>query len=76
MVEDVYAQTLRHVASAYLTFVAVDTQGQRIALPLIVPETDHQRRRYEDAGRRREMRSEEVSRKKLLRATLTPEWHI
>jgi acyl-CoA hydrolase len=76
MVEDVYAQTFRHVASAYLTFVAFDQQGQRIVVPQIVPETDHQQRRYEDAGRRREMRSPEVARKKEIRAMLTPEWHV
>ena len=76
MVEDVHAGTLRHVSSAYLTFVAVDRNGQRVVVPHIVPETEHQRRRYEDAGRRREMRSPEVARKKELRATLTPEWHI
>ena len=76
MVEDVHAGTLRHVSSAYLTFVAVDNKGQRLVLPQIIPETDHQRRRYEDAGRRREMRAGEVARKKELRATLTPEWHL
>jgi acyl-CoA hydrolase len=76
MVEDVHAGTLRHVSSAYLTFVAVDNKGQRLVLPPIIPETDHQRRRYEDAGRRREMRAGEVARKKELRATLTPEWHL
>jgi acyl-CoA hydrolase len=76
MVEDVYTQTYRHVASAYLTFVTFDQQGQRIMLPQIVPETDHQKRRYEDAGRRREMRSPEVARKKEIRALLTPEWHV
>jgi len=76
MVEDVYAQTHRHVASAYLTFVALEKDGSRIHVPQITPETDHQKRRYEDAGRRREMRSEEVQRKKLLRSTLAPEWHV
>ena len=76
MVEDVFTQTYRHVASAYLTFVAFDQQGQRIAVPQIIPETVHQKRRYEDAGRRREMRSPEVARKKEIRASLTPEWHV
>ncbi len=76
MVEDVKAQTLRHVSSAYLTFVALDEQGNRVQVPQIVPETHHQKRRYEDAGRRREMRSPEVARKKELRAQLAPEWHL
>ena len=76
MVEDVRAQRLRHVSSAYLTFVAVDTTGQRIEVPQVLPETEHQRRRFEDAGRRREMRSDETRRKKELRAASTPEWHL
>jgi acyl-CoA hydrolase len=76
MVEDVRAQTHHHVASAYLTFVAVDPTGHRITVPSITPETEHQKRRYEDAGRRREMRSPEVLRKKELRASLAPEWHV
>jgi acyl-CoA hydrolase len=75
MVEDVEAGTHRHVASAYLTFVALDRSGKRIHVPQIVPETDHQKRRYEDAGRRREMRSPEVARKKELRSAQAAEWH-
>jgi acyl-CoA hydrolase len=76
MVEDVYEQTLRHVSSAYLTFVALDHAGSRVAVPAIIPETEHQKRRYEDAGRRREMRQPEVVRKKENRATLAAEWHV
>jgi acyl-CoA hydrolase len=76
MVEDFRAQRLRHVSSAYLTFVAVDAQGQRMVVPEVVPETEHQRRRFEDAARRRELRSGEMARKKALRATLSPEWHV
>ena len=76
MVEDVRAQKLRHVSSAYLTFVAVDAAGNRIEVPQVIPETEHQIRRYEDAGRRREMRSGETQRKKELRAILAPEWHL
>ena len=76
MVEDVREQKLRHVSSAYLTFVAVDASGRRIEVPQVIPETAHQIRRYEDAGRRREMRSPEVLRKKELRASLAPEWHL
>jgi acyl-CoA hydrolase len=76
MVEDVEAGTHRHVASAYLTFVALDRNGHRIHVPQILPETDHQKRRYEDAGRRREMRQPEVTRKKELRSALAAEWHV
>jgi acyl-CoA hydrolase len=76
MVEDVRAGTLRHVSSAYLTFVAMDKNGERMHVPQILPETEHQIRRYEDAGRRREMRSGEVQRRREMRAVLAPEWHL
>ncbi len=76
MVEDVREQKLRHVSSAYLTFVAMDKTGQRVEVPQVIPETEHQRRRFEDALRRREMRAGETLRKKELRAMQTPEFHI
>ncbi|MCL2659231.1 MAG: acyl-CoA thioesterase [Acidobacteriaceae bacterium] len=76
MVEDVREQKLRHVSSAYITFVAVDKNGKSIAVPQIMPETGHQRRRYADAGRRRELRAVEVQRSRELRAALPPEWHV
>src|SRR5450631_4017267 len=49
MVEDVREQRLKHVSSAYLTYVAVDQAGQGLLVPQLICETDHQRRRYEDA---------------------------
>jgi acyl-CoA hydrolase len=55
-VENYISGQTRHVASAYLTFVAVDTHGKHRAVPPVVPETDEEKRRYEDAGRRRELR--------------------
>lgn len=76
MVEDVREQRLRHVSSAYLTFVAIDKDGRRMEVPKIVPETEHQKRRYEDAGRRREMRAGETARKKEMRASLPVDWHL
>src|SRR5271167_1629295 len=39
MVEDVRAQRLRHVSSAYLTYVAVDQQGRGLIVPHLIPET-------------------------------------
>ena len=76
MVEDVRQQNLRHVSSAYLTFVAMDANGQRMEVPQVIPETGHQKRRFEDALRRREMRAGETQRKRELRAMTPPEWHI
>jgi len=76
MVEDVRVQKLRHVSSAYITFVAMDREGHGIVVPQLELETDHQRRRWEDAGRRREMRAGETLRKKRLREELTADWHL
>jgi len=63
-VENYIACTTQHVASAYLTFVAVDEQGQHHPVPCVVPETKDEKRRYEDASRRREARKQEQERRK------------
>ena len=61
MVEDARGGgTLRHVSSAYVTYVAVNKEGNRIPVPCVIAETEHQKRRYADAARRREMRAEET----------------
>lgn len=52
-VENLYTSKLRHTSSAYLTFVALDAEGNRIVLPPVVPETDEEKRRYEEAAERR-----------------------
>ena len=54
----------RHVASAYLTFVAVNRDGRPVEIPEIVPEDAEDIRRFEDAGRRRELRQAELARKR------------
>ncbi|MDF1563685.1 MAG: acyl-CoA thioesterase [Deltaproteobacteria bacterium] len=45
-----------HTATAYLTFVAVDEEGQPRAVPALEPITEDERRRHEKARRRREQR--------------------
>src|SRR5579883_2186383 len=67
-VENTIAGTHRHVASAYLTFVAVDSQGRRVPVPKVQPETEGEKRRYEDAGRRREIRQKELAHKRAAKA--------
>lgn len=62
-VENYIAGSKRPVSSAYLTFVAVDKDGKHLPVPAVVPETDEQKRRYEDAGRRREHRQAEMKRR-------------
>mgnify|MGYP001460023224 CR=1 FL=1 len=62
-VENYIADTSQHVASAYLTFVAVDSTGRRLKVAPVIPESDEQQRRYQDAGRRRNSRRAEIERR-------------
>jgi acyl-CoA hydrolase len=66
-VENYIADTAHHVGSAYLTFVAVDSSGNRLKVAPVIPETDDQRRRYDDAGRRRDIRRAELERRRRAR---------
>jgi len=63
--EDTRAGVYRHVASAYLVFVAIDEKGNRVRVPELIPETPDEHRRYEGAQRRREHREAESERRKL-----------
>ena len=62
-VEDYIADTREHVSSAYLTFVAIDSGGRRLPVPAVIPETEDEKRRYDDAGRRRDIRRAERERR-------------
>jgi acyl-CoA hydrolase len=55
-VEDMRTGLISHTSSAYLTFVALDATGQKVQIPPVLPETDDEKRRYEEAGVRREYR--------------------
>lgn len=56
-VENLLTGEEKHVSSAFLTFVAVDRgTGERQEVPQVVPESDDERRRFEQAGARREYR--------------------
>src|SRR5579872_7351902 len=63
-VENYLQDDCKHVSSAYLTFVAVDKSGRNMQVPAVIPETDEQRRRYEDAGTRREIRRAHLERRR------------
>jgi acyl-CoA hydrolase len=63
-VENYLLDQCQHVSSAYLTFVAVDGGGRHVPVPAVIPETEEQRRRYEDAGRRRETHHDELERRR------------
>jgi acyl-CoA hydrolase len=45
-----------HTCSAYLTFVSLDKQGKATPVPPVIPETEEEKRRFREAGERREYR--------------------
>lgn len=55
-VENLRSGEIRHTSSAYLTFVGLGEDGQRVQLPPLIVETDEERRRWEEAALRREER--------------------
>lgn len=55
-VENLQSGELKHTSSAYLTFVALDRAGKRVALPQVIPETEEETRRFEEAAERRAYR--------------------
>ena len=66
--ENTQTGVLRHVASAYLVFVAIDEKGKRVRVPPVLPETADEQRRYADAQLRREHREAEAARHKAERS--------
>ncbi|MBI1791743.1 MAG: acyl-CoA thioesterase [Acidobacteria bacterium] len=61
-VENMITGEVKHTSSAYLTFVALDKQGNRVPLPEAVPETSEEKRRHQEAALRREYRLQMRSR--------------
>jgi acyl-CoA hydrolase len=61
-VEDLGSGEIKHVSSAYLTFVALDREGRKVAIEPVIPESSEEVRRYAEAGRRREHRLQEKRR--------------
>lgn len=47
---------VRHTASAYLTFVALDETGKPKKVPSLLPQSDEEKRRYREAELRRKHR--------------------
>jgi len=45
-----------HTCSAYLTFVALGDDKRATPVPPVIPETEEEKRRYREAGERREYR--------------------
>jgi acyl-CoA hydrolase len=55
-VENLQTREVRHTSSAYLTFVGIDAAGNRVVLEGVLPESEEEQRRYEQAAERREYR--------------------
>ncbi|MGB9617062.1 MAG: acyl-CoA thioesterase [Desulfomonilaceae bacterium] len=62
--EHVLTGVTRHTATAYLTFVALDSNGKPVPVPPLILETDEDHRRWYEAGLRRACRLEEKTKEK------------
>ncbi|WP_298013174.1 acyl-CoA thioesterase [uncultured Aquabacterium sp.] len=56
--ENIRTQVVRHANSCFFTMVAVDDQARPTAVPPLTPATPDERRRYEAAKLRRQLRQE------------------
>ncbi|MAL98089.1 MAG: acyl-CoA thioesterase [Alteromonadaceae bacterium] len=54
--ENSYTGDVRHILSAYFTFVALDSDDKPVPVSPVLPETDDQQRRFDNAEIRREAR--------------------
>lgn len=54
--ENSFQGDIRHVVSAYLTFVALGEGGSPTRVPPVLPETENERRRFDAAEERRNTR--------------------
>lgn len=54
--ENLLTGIIRHANTAYLTFVALDSNGKPVGVPQITIETDEENRRFDDASIRRDQR--------------------
>ena len=50
--EDPFTGQIKHTATAYLTFVAIDSNNKPSSIPQIHPDTDDEKRRYDRAKSR------------------------
>ena len=54
--ENMLTGVRRHTNSCYMTYVAIDSDGRPVEVPLLVPETAEEKRRFAAAGERRRLR--------------------
>lgn len=56
--ENPFTGETRTTTKAYLTFVALDDLGRPVPVPGLIPETDDEKRRFENAKKRVELRKQ------------------
>ncbi len=66
--ENLMTGEVRHAASAYLTYVAIDQDGRPVEVPPLSVETDEERRRQREGKARRELRLAEKHKEESCRA--------
>lgn len=54
--ENILTGERRHTSTAFVTFVALDSNHQPHPVPPLILENEHERRRYREAGERRRLR--------------------
>ena len=57
--ENVFTRKVKHIASAYLTFVALNKNGKPCKVPELILETEDEKRRNAEARDRRQLRIKE-----------------
>lgn len=62
--EDLLTGQIRHTGSAYLTFVALGSDGRPIEVPGLILETEEEKRRNQEACDRRDLRLAEKRKEK------------
>jgi acyl-CoA hydrolase len=68
--ENLITGQIRHTASAYLTFVALDSNGRPMPLSPLIVETDEEKRRNQQAKNRRMTRLAERTKEKQCQADM------
>ncbi len=65
--EDLLSEKISHIASAYLTFVALDNKSKPTEVAPLIIETDEEKRRNRQAASRRDLRLAEKKREEMCR---------